>query len=292
MSKRAVMEKLIPLARDLKMLPPIAARAIEVADDPDSQLKELADIIALDAGLSISILKLANSPMFPSYAAGKRISCLKMAVTRLGFRQTKQMILVACYANMVESMCPDQVEFRSSMSQHGFLTGTICSKLNHLFGLAMQGEEFTAGLLHDVGRLLLAVSIPNQFSLFDRCDFREGPDVMCMENEAIDTNHCEVGAWFLGRNQMSEELISVAKFHHDPYASIRFTRLVALVQVADILANRHQSEMGLDELDCAEISGLRLLESLGVNDAIERLNAEKETILQESVASLQEFRSI
>lgn len=291
-SKRDLMERLINQARDLKMLPGVAAKAIQLADDPDSNISELADVISHDPKLTISLLRLSNSSIFPGYASRESISCVRTAVTRLGFRQTKQMVLIACFSNMAKRLEGENLKYHERLYQHCFLTASLCTRINRLLGLGMMGDEFTAGLLHDVGRILLAVSIPEKFEQLDELSFEEDELLLDRENLAMGTTHTEIGAWFLSRNQMSDELITVARFHHRPGEASRFTRLVGLVNVADSLANCYQMNSPIAELDADSIPGVILLESLGVLDAREKIRCEKESLVEQSIEDFNLFASL
>lgn len=290
-TKRQVMDRIIKKARDLRMLPEVASKAIAAADDPDTSIQSLANIIAQDPHLTISILRISNSPMYPSYASARNVSCLKMAVTRLGFRQVKQIMLVASYSRMLDEMDFQDVQLREKLNRHGFLTGIVSSKLNQLFHIGLQGEEFTAGLLHDIGHLLLAISDPDLFQSVLQSGANESQNQIEIENEKLGINHAEIGAWFLNRNQMTEELIHVAKYHHDPYQSIRFTRLVALVSAADELARYFDQHGSMKGFDGSELPSLVLLESLGIQDAKALLMEHQDDLMVEANANYEQFTS-
>jgi HD-like signal output (HDOD) protein len=281
---RTLAKSLIQKARDIKMLPEVAVRAIAVADNPDAKIQDLANIVSQDAMLATSILSLSNSPLFPVYACGKSISCLKMAITRLGFRQTKQMILVSSYSSMVSKLSNVETKTRDLLSKHSFLTGCIATELNRLFKLGIQGEEFTAGLVHDIGRMLLAATIPEQFSVVDSLDFDEAEDLLEKEQSLLGTDHAKIGGWFLRRNQITEELVNVALHHHAPNDSVQYTRLVALISVADDLANHHQRDPGnLGAYDSSNIEGLKLLETLGAIDAAAKYDEHWPEVLDQAI---------
>ena len=179
----------------------------------------------------------------------------------------------------------DEVQVREILGRHSFLTGVISTKLNKLFKLGIQGEEFTAGLLHDVGRILLATAAPEEFKALDAMDFSERHDIIQAEVDYIGTSHAEIGEWFLLRNHLPEELVSVARHHHNPAACGKFKRFVALISVADDLANYYQRKELETEYDCSDLAGLQLLETLGVETPVERLTEAWPEILSDSVES-------
>lgn len=273
---RKLTEILIQTARDLQMLPDVAVKAIAIADDPDAKIKDLVNVIAQDVKLTADILSLSNSSVFGSTQA---ILSLDQALARVGFRQTKNMIFASSITSMMQKMPWQETRVRDTLCKHSFLTGIISSRLNSLFGLGMQGEEFTAGLVHDVGRTLLAVSIPDEFELFDPLDFDESDGLIERESDRIGTTHAEVGAWFLQRNHLPEELITVARYHHAPQDANKFKRLVAVTAVADDMANFSHCDTADAEFNCAENRNLELLATLGVEDAVEKLQELTSVIL-------------
>lgn len=279
---RQLSEILIQQARHLCMLPDVAVKAIAIAEDRDANIKDLISVISQDVMLTTNILSLSNSVLF---GAGQPISSIQIAITRLGFRQTKNMILASSYTSMLKNMDWREEHVRERLCKHSFLTALICARLNVLFQMDMQGEEFTAGLIHDVGRTLLAVSIPDQFDELDALDFAEDENTLEKERQVIGTTHTEVGAWFLQRNHVPAELISVARHHHDPQNTDGYLRLVALVAIADDLANHYHRQDPMP-YRCLRSPNLKILESLGVRRAARNLQESWEEIIQSSIEAI------
>ncbi len=279
---RQLSEILIKQARHLQMLPDVAVKAIAVAEDRASDIKDLIGIISQDVMLTTNILSLSNSVLF---GAGRPISNIQIAITRLGFRQTKNMILAASFTSMLKNMNWKTAQVRERLCKHSFMTAVVCTRLNTLFQLSMQGEEFTAGLIHDVGRSLLAVAIPDEFEKLDSLDFDENESTLDNEFQAIGTTHTEVGAWFLQRNHLPDELISVARYHHTPQDSSKYLRLVGLVAIADDLANHFQRQ-DPSPFNCSKSTSLKLLESLGVERARKLLQDSWGEVIDSSIEAV------
>ena len=284
-----LMEILVKQVAELRMLPDVAIKAIAIAEDPDSQVKDLVSVVGQDIKLTTSILSLSNSTIFGST---QTVSSLQQAITRVGFRQTKNMIMASCVVSMMQQMSWDEVRVRDLLCKHSFLTGVISSHLNTLFGFGMQGEEFTAGLVHDVGRTLLAVSVPQEFDSFDPLDFDESKDLLKQEMANIGTTHAEVGAWFLQRNHLPEELVMVARHHHKPQASAKFKRLVALTAVADEMANLYHRDGDAAVFDCANCEHLAVLEQLGADEVRNELEEFGPGIMSTSIEEVNQLLKI
>ena len=243
----AVLERLRSRANNLKMLPAVATQALQIVEDPDCGINEFAAVVERDPSLAAGILRMANSVVFSS---GKPVLNLHQAVVRLGFRQCKNLIVTASFSSMMKSMTLDEEWIRETLSQHSFTTALLCLNVNRTLNIGFQGEEFTGGLIHDIGRLLLATCYSDCFSELDKLEFDEEIGVLAAEQALVETNHCEIGAWFVTKNALPEQLKSVVRFHHNPeQADANSRRFVALVAVCDHMANhlqRYEESRGYD----------------------------------------------
>lgn len=286
---RDLKENLVQAVKGLQILPDVAIQAIAIADDPDALIQDLVDVIAQDVKLTSDILALSNCSLFGSSTPAVS---LQKAIMRLGFRQTKSLILASSITSMMRNMPWREVRVRDLLCEHGMLTANLCTMLNGLFRLEMQGEEFTAGLVHDLGRTLLAVTIPNDFQSFDPLDFDEPRSILDREQDQIGTTHAEVGAWFVQRSGLPEELMVVARHHHSPQHAGEFELLTTLTALADEMANFCQRTRGQGEFDFSASPYLSRMEEMGVDSASQKLEESFAHIIQsakESVAQMLRF---
>src|SRR5207302_7015912 len=116
---------------------------------------------------------------------------------------------------------------------HGYVTGFLCGQINRAFRLGFDGDEFSAGLLHDLGRILLVLADADSAALADVMDFREEPDKLERERAAIGLDHCALGGWFGEHSQLPATLIQAMRFHHEPNLTTDAQKLAALVATAD-----------------------------------------------------------
>ncbi|HVJ85616.1 MAG TPA: HDOD domain-containing protein [Caulifigura sp.] len=230
-------ERLRKAVGTLNMLPAVAVQALQIANNPDCDLGKLAGVIQRDLKLTTMILRMANSALF---SPPKPIASLHHAVLTIGLRRCRDFIVTAGLDSVSRKVPPELKAQRELLWRHGFVTALFAMKVNQLLGLRFQGEEFTAGLMHDFGRTLLAVADPEAFSRIDVLDFVEGDDAEGREREAIGTSHAEFGAWFAATNELPESLVGAIQFHHAPEAAGPHVQLAALVAVADHMANHIQ----------------------------------------------------
>ncbi|MDB5346059.1 MAG: hypothetical protein JWP89_4436 [Schlesneria sp.] len=258
----AVLEPLRAQLHGQRMLPAIASHALELAKDSDCNLNDFAAVVERDLSLATSFLRLANSVLF---STGRQVMDLRQAVVRLGFRQCKHLIMTSSFNSMIKSMSLDEEWIRELLLRHSFTTGLLGMHLNRAFQLGFQGEEFTGGLMHDVGRMLLASCYTDRFAEIDPMEFDEGIETLPAEEALICTNHCEVGAWFMIANALPEQLCAAVRFHHAPErAAPEHRRYVALIAACDHMANHLQTHDEADGYDPGQNGAIQLLADSGV----------------------------
>jgi HD-like signal output (HDOD) protein len=270
----------------LQMLPEIAQQALEMIKDPDCTIRSLARLIEQDIKLATEMLRMANSAI---YSQGRVVATLTEATMRMGLQQCKNLILTSSFASLIENFSLEEEWVRDLLWRHGLVTAVFCSNINRTLKAGFQGEEFTAGLIHDVGRILLATALPERFLQADAVDFREqGSQLLRNEFEILGTTHTEVGAWFARQNRLPDCLVAAIRYHHFPTRPSRDQRLAALVAVADDVANFvqcHQSGEGYDFnqnpfIDCLEDCGVAGARRKLVDAAAEILSKSSEDALQ------------
>jgi len=159
---------LLKRADDLSMLPAVATEALQLARNPDCTTAQFAGVIERDVKLATEILSICNSVL---YSSGKPVANLHQAVIRLGFRQCRNLILTSSAASLMKRLPLEQEWIRELLWRHSFTTAVACLDLNNRLRLGFQGEEFTAGLLQDFGRTLLAVAVGKNQPDVDPLDF-------------------------------------------------------------------------------------------------------------------------
>lgn len=235
--------RLLSKGDKLQMLPGVVMEALTMAKDPKCSISDFAAIVHSDVRLAADILRVTNSVV---YAAKYPILNLQQAVTRLGLAHCRNVILTASLGSVMRRMTLSEAWIQTVLWRHSVLTGMLSVKINRLLELGFTGEEFAAGLIHDVGRSLIGVIAPTQMLDADPLDFDESIDVLKQERVVLQSDHTEIGAWFMTHNQIPKPLVDVVRFHHRPADATENQRLVSLVAVADDMANHIQRANGPD----------------------------------------------
>jgi putative nucleotidyltransferase with HDIG domain len=263
----------------LPVLPWLAVRAVKISEDPDCSINEFVSLIERDVSLLSGILSFSNSAF---YSGGKPIANVRQAVIRLGIRTCRNLILTSCISSLMGRMSMKQEWIRESLARHGYVTAAVCHSLNQRLQLGYDGEEFTAGLVHDIGRTILASCFSDEFQEFDALTFEESSATVDNEFSVIGTSHTEAGAYFAAKSGLPPVLIDVIRHHHTPDHSSGDRRLVALVAAADDIANHLQRFDSPENYDASTNKGLILLERLGVPNAIARISVDATEMLRDA----------
>lgn len=218
----------------LQMLPEAASKALKLGKDPHCTIEDFTSIVGQDAKLAADILKIANSVL---YSPRSPIVTLHRAVVRLGFQECQNLILSSSIASMVNRISMEQEWIRTVLWWHSLNTGLLATFLNRSFQMGFNGEEFTAGIIHDIGRTLIAVVCPEQFAEIDPLSFEESVETLHHETNLLGADHCRIGAWFASLNRIPDPIPEVILRHHQPEKATEHQKLTALIAVADHMAN-------------------------------------------------------
>jgi HD-like signal output (HDOD) protein len=265
---------------NLRMLPEDAQQALLIASSEDCDVSRLAGIIQRDIRLTTFILRIANSTLF---GAPRPIASLHRAIVFVGVGRVRNLIIASSLEAISSKVSPQLQSARQALWKHGFLTGILALRLNELLSLGFEGEEFTAGLLHDFGRTLILIADPVNAPHIDPLDFIDPPNVEERERKCLGISHAEFGAWFAGLNQLPGALVTSTRFHHCPENAGEWTRLTALVSAADHAANSLQ-RVPLEKYEPETNAAITLLEQSGIKDAGKRFAIGITALLKEAPA--------
>lgn len=171
---------------DLRPLPAVAAHVLQIAEGEHFSAHELAQAISSDLALTARILRLANSAY---YGFPRRITTVRDAVVLLGFRQVRSAALAACAMKAMPSSEDIDAE---AFWRHSVAVGMLAEMLARS-AQQHQDEAFTAGVLHNIGRLALAQAEPAAFAEARRLARRTGVTLHEAERDLFGYTDAEVG---------------------------------------------------------------------------------------------------
>ena len=218
--------------RSLGSYGPVLAEIEAALQSPQCNLNSIGDAIQKDPDLTARLLRLANSPFF---GFANRLSTVAEAVSLLGIQQIEDMIVASSVLEQFKGV-PEQLVNMDSFWRHSLAVG-ICARL-----LAMErrlpkpDKFFVAGLLHDVGRLVLFSQATEQAKKVFECSQSEKILLRDAEKKVLGYDHQQIAAELLQSWSYPNALVQAVAFHHAPGSSV--ARLDAsVVHVADHLVN-------------------------------------------------------
>jgi putative nucleotidyltransferase with HDIG domain len=210
--------------------PPVAARLLTVLSSPEVEVAEVAELIKSDPTLSARMLRCINSAAF---GLGRQVSDMRQAVGLLGFERTRQitaMCATATFARGTRNNAELQICWLHSMAT-AILATEIATSCN-----AFEKVAFTAGILHDIGRLGLIVAYPNRYAQAAREANGRCVDFLDFEREQFGLDHAEAGRLLAETWELPDQFRMVAGRHHDPCEGTEVD-LIRIVHVACRLAD-------------------------------------------------------
>ena len=228
-------------AEQLPSAPQIAQRMLVAVNREDSSTSELAALIARDQSLTARLLRLANSAFF---AIRTRVTSVGQAVTLLGFVRVRDIALGLSVWGALDAKDPAGRRYRRRMWIHSATVAATAKALcERTAGDA--ATAFTAGLLHDVGKLVLGMRLGQSYwALLDEAVER-GESAATVETEAFGCHHATVGGWLLQIWQLPPAIVDPVALHHEPLVPDFGLDVTAAVAVADRLVEATDAQSGV-----------------------------------------------
>ena len=263
----------------LPPLPTLVAKLIELIDDPRTNAPALGKLISTDQVLTTRILRLANSAY---YGFQKRISTINLALVVLGFDTIKDLCISVTMRSWFTRNQDDSSFDTSRFWEHCITCGVAGRMLARRFNYRISGEVFVAGLIHDIGKLVLKQYMKQEFKKI----MDEVENTSCLFVEAEERlyglNHAQIGKWLAERWSLPEQLVNAIAYHHEPELAEDHFTVTAIVHFANYLARAakigNSGDSGVPELNekVAEFLKLRRKEDNSIDIAFY-----KRTLLEE-----------
>jgi len=229
---RSTIRRMTEATTALPTLPLVASRLLEAVARMDAETtEEVARILALDPGLTARTLRLANSDC---YGFPRKVGSVELAVLVLGPGTIRDLVLTA---SVVQTLAPGDHSL-TKLWNHSMACGVAARALAERIHYRLLGEAYAAGLLHDIGAVLLRQQEPGRFEAAQALAASNGLTLEEAERSLYGSDHSEVGGWLAERWGLPGEIVEAIACHHRPWEANRAPELTALVHIADSLADR------------------------------------------------------
>lgn len=213
--------------QDVPTLPMIAQLLREMIDEPGMSADEIARLVSRDPALSANFLRLVNSPF---YGFPGRIACVHHALTLAGSNVVK-----AAVSNI--SVCNATGEPVIGLWEHSLGVALASRLLADRLKIPGADEVTVAGLLHDIGKIVLRTLFPEEAEHVYRVAAERAVSTLEAEREILGADHAEIGLWLAESWNFPDTLKDPIAYHHDPARSEARAAKTAIVHFADILVH-------------------------------------------------------
>jgi putative nucleotidyltransferase with HDIG domain len=230
----------------LKPIPPVAAQIMALAEDENSSMSDIADLIVHDPSITASLLKICNSAYF---GLSRKVESVRDAITLLGLDQMVELVLINGTAENFRDEPDGYGLGEGELWHHAVLSAHVAKVLAENRGLANKKHLiFTAALLKDIGKIIMGRFVAFSYEKINILVNSKGYSFNEAEKEVIGMNHEELGAMVGKKWRFGKKLIYIIRNHHMSEEACRDDVETALVYLADIVCMMMGFSTGVDGL--------------------------------------------
>ncbi|MFZ5762468.1 MAG: HDOD domain-containing protein [Thermodesulfobacteriota bacterium] len=220
---------------DTKTLPHVAIKVTQLVNDERSTMHDFEEVIKLDPVLVTRLLRLVNSPYF---GLVQKVESISKAVVFCGMKQLRNLVAVEALRRMFQG--GDELFSREKLWLHSATVAILAEMIaKRIFGIAAE-DAFLAGIIHDIG-LVAEDQVAGDALREAAKAVKQGKGglVQC-EQEAIGTNHCEVGVALARDWKLPDDVLKAIKYHHDSSRKMPLQSVPSIVLLAEFMAAKMQ----------------------------------------------------
>lgn len=246
--KKLTMEEIDPLIYRVRPIPQIALKVMRLVNSPNYRIKDIASEIRKDQVLSAKLLNLCNSV---SASPSRRIDSIDHALVMLGERWILQMVVSASVEMFFQHSERGYSLCKGGLYHHAMGTALAAEKLAELTGKVSPDVAYTAGLLHDIGKVALDQYVSELHPFFYRRVYSDELSLVEVEREALGVTHPMIGERLAELWDLPGNLKDAIGYHHEPEKASVDLELSHLIYLANLLMSRFQvgSQMERNEPD-------------------------------------------
>ncbi len=221
------LQRVASVVGELPSIPMIASQVMEASGNPSTSAEEMRDILEQDPALSLRVLKVANSPL---YGFRREVETLRHAIMLLGFQTVESLVLAASLRNVFSNFGLGE----KLIWEHSTTAGVVARSLASYGPIQVNPDTaFTAGLLHDLGKIALLNLHRQRYTKIMSRVYNEGLSFVEAEQDEFGFDHAQLGARVADQWRLPVALVRAIEYHHTDPAEFPVTnqdeiRLIAL----------------------------------------------------------------
>lgn len=232
MNKNQMIERadiLVGAVDDLPTIPIVATKILQMLDNPDVSVEDIADLMLSDQVMTARVMKLLNSPV---YKPAQEITSLKRALVYLGLRHVRELALTTSVIDAFDDTT-GALDL-NAFWEHSFGVGMVSKIIAKIVGYDDLEKAYISGILHDLGEVFLSNFLHDPFE--EVLEYIKAHPVKLVDAEAelLGTTHCEVGLSMAHKWNFPEAYCDVIANHHFPSEAAVDPILCAIVNLSDL----------------------------------------------------------
>ncbi|MDY0361988.1 MAG: HDOD domain-containing protein [Desulforegulaceae bacterium] len=247
-------------ADHIKPIPQIVIKIINMINSKSAGLKEIGKEIKKDQVISAKALQLSNSAAFE---VAYPVQSIDEAILRIGEKNIVKHILNHYIKEFFSSSDHGYSLCKGGLFHHSISTALINEKLCAFTQMESPQIGYTAGLLHDLGKILLDQYVSDSRPLFYRELIKKNKNITAAEEKLFGINHCEAGLIIAKKWNLPQLILDVIKYHHSPENAQENKNIIILTHISDILSSWYTTGV-LPETSKIDIT-LNLLEKVSLS---------------------------
>ena len=225
--------------KDIPTLPTIVFELNELLQDPNTPITDISDIIEKDQAISLRVLKLVNSAF---YGIHKEVNDIGNAIVLLGFNTVRNAIVSLSVINSFSGIKSLEGFDISDFWKHSLAVAVVSKSLAEKTKIASPDSCFVGGLLHDIGKVILAQYFQDLFEKVWNAAKRENISFYEAEKKEITIDHSIIGAHLATNWELPESFIDVIRWHHDVRNDSESKKMILIIYLSDIIVNSYNAD--------------------------------------------------
>jgi len=230
--------------KGLPSLPGAVIAILDVLNNPESSAQELSKALHYDQSIASRVLKLVNSAFF---GFPRQIDTLSKAVTILGYTSIHNIILATTIFDTFNKGPQSRSLNRKRFWQHALGCGAAAQTIESKLSMRNAEEVFLAGVLHDIGKVILDVYLHDEYAEVLELAQKENLLLVEAEKKVLGATHADFGYWLAENWNLPYNLTAAIAYHHNPSKSKDHFIMASLVHIGDILTKALEIGHGGDD---------------------------------------------
>lgn len=241
------MDDLVNKIEELPPLPSVASQIIRLLSDPNSSPEELETLIGQDQALVAKLIKVSNSVLFAGY---QKVASLQRALTRLGVRTVKNLVLAASAHNFFPQNNSRIGIWSQILWHHSVECGMAARRIAMRVGYNDPEEAFVGGVVHDIGKLVIMLKLSDKFQQIQKLKEKNNLADIEIEKQVIGYDHQAIGEILLKKWNMPATIQTCVRYHHNGHTEGQSHTIALIVGYGNYLSHRHGFHAKPGPSDC------------------------------------------